>query len=131
MKRLRNILVSVLLCLFLFIPMFADATVLYVASKTVKLGWDDDQTDIASYELVLIRDKTGVQYGPYVTTTKTIEITRPKSGIYEVRVRGLRAGQYSLSHSSIDDNAILKTGVKGKWKVFFKLTGPTGPLIID
>jgi len=106
------------------------AAVLYPAGQSVKLVWDDAQTDIESYEIILIRDGTGVQYGPFVTSTKSITIVRPKSGKYEVRVRGLRSGQYSDWHSSIDDNAMLKTGVKGKWKVYFKLLGPSGPIII-
>jgi hypothetical protein len=111
-------------------PILAGAVVLYPAGQSVTLAWDDDQTDIEAYEVILIRDVTGVEYGPFITQTKTITIARPKSGKYEVRVRGLRVGQYSTWHSSIDDNAMLKTGVKGKWKVYFKLLGPTGPIII-
>jgi hypothetical protein len=117
------------LCLVL-LPVVAEAAVLYTAGTSVTLAWDDDQTDIEQYEVILIRDKTGVQYGPYVTATKVLVVNRPKSGIYEVRVRSLRGGAYSDWHSSIDDFAMLKTGVRGKWKVFFKLLGPSGLIVI-
>jgi len=130
MKITRKLLVLILICIFLLLPVRVDAAVLYPAGQSVTLAWDDDQTDIESYEIILIRDGTDVQYGPFITLTKSITIARPKSGKYEVRVRGLRVGQYSDWHSSIDDNAMLKTGVKGKWKVYFKLLGPSGPIII-
>ena len=128
MGRLNKALIA--LACILLIPIAAQGAVLYTAGASVTLAWDDDQIDIESYEVVLIRDVTGVQYGPYIISTKTIIINRPKSGKYEVRVRGLREGQYSTWHSSLDDQAMLKTGVKGKWKVFFKLLGPSGLIII-
>jgi hypothetical protein len=118
------------IALLVLLPTFAWAVVLYPAGSSVKLAWDDDQTDIEYYEVILIRDVTGTIYGPYQVTSKGITIQRPKSGKYEVRVRGYRQGQYSEWHSSIDDNAMLMTGVRGKWKVYFKLSGPTGPIII-
>ena len=117
-----------LLCCFVLI---AHAAILYQAVGTVTLAWDDNQTGINHYEVVLIRDGTGVTYGPYITTTKTIIVPKPKSGVYEVRVRGVRQGEYSTWHSSLDNNAMLKTGINGSWKVSFKPSGPTGPIIIN
>lgn len=128
--ELRKKLILAILFLVLIIPSMVGAAVLYPVGQSVKLAWDDDQTDIEYYEVVLIRDGTGITYGPYRVTSKGITVQRPKSGKYEVRVRGFRQGQYSTWHSSLDDNAMLKTGVKGKWKVYFKLLGPTGPIII-
>jgi len=207
--RFKQILILVLA--LVFVPIVANAAVLYQAGTSVTLGWDDEQTNIEYYEVVLVRDVTGVVYGPYPASTKTIVIQRPKSGIFEVKVRGvvkavwpytitwnppvegaetiigykvlvwdnvtclyapdidvgnvleyvlqLTSGvqyyikvkgyhadgtetgvsgpiiitpDYLFSEwcSSLDDTARLETGVLGKWKVFFKLMGPTGPIII-
>lgn len=128
--RFKRLYLFVFLLIFVLFPVVGYAVVLYPVGSSVKLAWDDEQVDIDYYEVVLIRDGTGAQYGPYTVTQKGIEIQRPKSGKYEVRVRAVRSGQYSEWHSSLDDNAILKTGVPGKWKVFFKLLGPSGPIII-
>lgn len=136
-KRTHKILIAILIGLFLILPVQVDATVLYPATQSVTVGWDDDQTDIDHYEVVLIRDVSGVEYGPYVTLTKTIVLPRPRSGVYEVRVRGARSSEtplearYSDYCSSIGDTALLKTGVIGKWKVYFKPFGPGGPIIIS
>lgn len=119
-----------IIALLILLPVFAHAAVLYPVGSSVRASWNDSQVDIESYEVILIRDGTGVVYGPYHTTLKSIEIPRPKAGIYEMRVRGYRNGMYSEWCSSLGDDAILKTGVLGKWKAFFKLLGPTGPIII-
>jgi len=135
--RTRKILIAVLVGLVLLMPIRVDAAVIYPVGQSVTLAWDDEQTDIDHYEVVLIRNVSGVEYGPYVTTTKTIVIPKPKSGIYEVRVRGARNDEtplefrYSDYCSSVGDTALLKTGVVGKWKVYFKLLGPSGPIIIS
>lgn len=128
--RINKIIACLVVCSLLLIPIFAYAVVLYPRSNSVKLAWNDDQTDIEYYEVILIRDGTGVIYGPYITILKTIEISRPKSGIYEVKVRGIRGGLYSGWCSSLGPDAVLTTGAVGQWKVYFKLRGPTGPIII-
>jgi hypothetical protein len=56
--------------LYLLLPLVAFAVELYVVGQTVKLGWDDDQTDIAYYEVILIRnDPAKTMYGPYNATS--------------------------------------------------------------
>lgn len=127
---LRHLSKLILMVFLLALPVFVNADVLYVVGSSVRLAWDDPQTDIEYYEVILIRDGTGVVYGPYYTALRNIEIRRPKSGIYVVRVRGWRNGLYSEWHSSTDGNAMLRTGVNGRWKAFFKLLGPIGPIII-
>ncbi|MBE3137675.1 MAG: hypothetical protein IMZ43_09860 [Thermoplasmata archaeon] len=120
----------IIIILLVLIPTLVFAAVLYPRGSTVRVAWDDDQVDIEYYEVILIRDGTGETYGPYQTVLKEIEVKRPRSGIYEVRVRSYKDGEYSTWCSSIDGTAMLHNMVRGMWKVFFKLLGPTGPIII-
>jgi hypothetical protein len=108
------------------------------ATNIVKFAWDASVGGIVDhYEVVIIREGTNQEYGPYGTSNTTISIMKPKSGNYEAKVRaawidGLGNTQYTTWCSSIDQNcARLKDGTLGQWKIKWKLSAPTGPFIIN
>lgn len=130
MKTFRCFQYFIIVLLILLIPVLAHAVVLYPRGNTVKFAWNDYQEGIEHYEVILIRSITNETYGPYITYQKEIEVVRPRSGIYEMKVRGYRGGQYSDWASSLGDDAMLFNGTLGTWKVLFKPLAPPGPIII-
>ena len=114
------------------------AVVIYVQTNSVKLGWDDPNPPgaVDHFEVVLIRDGTLTEYGPYGTSNTTISVSKPRSGSYEIRVRAVRKeldGSVTPSAwcSSLDSQcARLKDGTPGQFKVQWKPSSPLGPFII-
>ena len=124
--------------LLLFIYLFG--IVYYVQiSNTARFSWDASiGGTVHHYEVVLIREGTNLQYGPYGTTNTFISILKPKSGSYEAKVRaawvdGAGIMQYTAWCSSIDQIcAKLSDGVTSdQWKVKWKLSAPIGPIILN
>ena len=113
--------------------------VIYTQStNTVKFAWDASIGGVVHhYEIVLIREGTNLQYGPYGTINTSISILKPKSGSYEAKVRaawidGKGNMNYTSWCSSMDQMcAKLKDGTSGQWKVKWKLSAPIGPIIIN
>jgi hypothetical protein len=108
----------------------------YTINGNVTLAWEDINPPPAiSYEVAFIRQNavgqpTGETY-TYATTSKTISVKPPKSGTYEVQVKCVNGSQKSSACSSLDPScAQLKDGTQGSWKVYWKPSGPGGPMVI-
>lgn len=128
------------------------AQVIYARTSRVIVAWDAVTTDtsgnpvtIDHYEVKLIRDGT-FEESNYGTSNTSLSIPRPKSGVYEVRVRAAARNQggmmlYSEWCSSLNVSCA-KLGVDGTakppvlvegpgaWKVYFKVAAPVGPFMI-
>lgn len=115
------------------IPAFSQ--VIYNAPATVR--WDASESpDVDRYMVTVIRDGTGEKWH-YGTEGLQLTLPRPKSGVYVLEVCAGRVSdgvlEWSEPCSSIDAScAKLKDGVTpGAWKVRWKVSAPSGPLIID
>ena len=144
-------------CLFVLFFMIvasglANAQVVYTRTNSATLSWDAVAVDVDGnpvvidhYELKLIRDVSLNEYN-YGTSNTSLSILRPRSGVYEVKVRAVKKasdgtmipGEWcsslnaSCSNLSIDSKAkppVLVEG-PGAWKVYFKVYAPVGPFII-
>lgn len=129
-----------------------DAQVVYNRTSNATLAWDPVTADssgqpveVDHYEVRLIRDGTFEEYR-YGTSKTSLSIPRPRSGVYEIRVRAVRRaidgtmvpGEWcsslnaSCSKLAVDNKAkppVLAEG-PGEWKVYFKVAAPVGPFII-
>jgi hypothetical protein len=84
----KTLFYVVIFCLLLSTMAFS--VELYTVGQTVELAWDDDQTDIAYYEVILIRnDATKTVYGPYTVTSKVITV-RKGNGSFSLNRQHLR-----------------------------------------
>ena len=144
-------------CLFVLFFMIvacglANAQVVYTRTNSVTLSWGAVVVDVNGnsvvidhYELKLIRDVSLDEYN-YGTSNTSLSIPRPRSGVYEVKVRAVKkasdgmmiSGEWcsslnaSCSKLKVDSQAkppVLVEG-PGAWKVYFKVYAPFGPFII-
>lgn len=150
---MRRVSIGLFILLILALAEAADAQVIYVATNSVGVAWDAVTTDTNGnqviahhYEVRLIRDLTFDEYN-YGTADTLISIPRPRSGVYEVKVRAVKQAQDGSMApgawcSSINAScALLTADAKarppvlvegpGDWKVYFKVAAPIGPVIIN
>ena len=108
----------------------------YISPSRVTIIWSHgNPIAVSYYEIKIIRDDPSQTTYAIGTTTETqMEITKPRSGKYVVMVRAVKVENgvpaYSDWGSSVDNTAKLKDGTLGKWKVYWKPSGPVGPFII-
>lgn len=124
------------------------AVVIYTQTGPVKLAWDhSNPAEVDHFEVRLIRDQT-LEERNYGTIYQTITIPRPRSGVWEIKVRAVRKETDGTMTPSVwcsslnlrvdkDGKVILcglpcecarlKDGANGAWKIFWK---PTTPIIM-
>jgi len=138
---MKNFLFGLILSFFLVSIVLGQ--VIYDKGSFVHFTWSEITTDIqgnpvteVSCEFKLVRDVTGETFGPYLTNGTELTISRPKSGVFVIWGRSLRYVDgvpiYSeWMNSLMPEYTRLEDGITpGQFKVRFKPSGPTGPIII-
>ena len=112
----------------------AFSQVLYDAPA--KVAWDPSATPgVDRYMVTMRRDKTNEEWN-YGTGNLYLQLPRPKSGVYTLEVRAGKVGddqvlRWSDPCSSLSLTcAKLKDGTPGIWKIRWKVSAPTGPLVV-
>jgi len=139
MKPNRIIIPFILLFLFVLSTFTYSQTEYVITTSTVKIGWNAPTTGPVPtyYEICVVRDDpTNTVYCFGQTVELSLTIQRPRSGKYVARIRSALVNAdstvtYSTWATSLDDNAMLKTGAIGKWKIYWKPSGPIGPILLQ
>ena len=103
----------------------------YVKYDNVTIAWDAVQ-NATRYEMKVIRRETGQVFAIASNITDTqVTVERPKSGHFEFQVRAcndLGCSRWSISTS--DEDSATENCKEG-WEIYWKPSGPTGPIIIQ
>ena len=129
-------LIIILLSLFLLLPISSYSQTIVDRRTNATFSWDAVTVDINGnpviidhYELKLIRDVTLTEYN-YATLNTQITVPKPKSGIYVVKVRAAKLTGPDTYVYSDWCGSITLCAYPSPWKVRFKPSAPTGPIII-
>ena len=91
------------------------------------------------WEVIMVRGVTGEEFRyTALPDAVLLEMPKPKSGVYTIKVRAVSLtccdgtspcnGGWAVSTDPM--YSLLKGGTPGSWKIRFKPSGPTGPIII-